>query len=120
MYRQSRDLRGPAGRIGLRPVAWKPAILGVIGAMLLKPVSLSEDWGAIDWLRNLAALRLKDRGFVAWVAKVRWAALMRHWRCCSVGRAIVAIVFGKGNVLSFDFSHSCGGGMGDVKRPRLM
>ena len=102
MYRQSRNLRGPAGRIGLRPVAWKPAILGVIGAMLLKLVSLSEDWGTIDWLRNLAALRLKDGGFVfvAWVAKVRRAALMRHWCCCSVGRAIVAIVFGKGNVLS--------------------
>ena len=45
---------------------------------------------------------------------------MRHWRCCSVGRAIVAIVFGKGNVLSFVFAHSCDGGMGDVKRPRLM
>ena len=120
MYRGSRDLRGPAGRIGLRPVAWKPATLNVVGDMLLKLVCLSEDWGTTGWLRKLAALRLKDAGFIAWVAKIRRADVLRH--CCSsrVGRKVVAIVSGKGNVLNFNMFHSSGGGMGDVKRPRLM
>lgn len=72
--------------------------------MLPKLVSLGEDWGTIGWLRNLAALRLKGAGFIAWVVKFRCAALMRHWCCRTVGRAIVAIVSGKGNVLSFVFS----------------
>ena len=120
MDRASRHLRGPAGRIGLRPVAWKPATLSVIGDMLLKLVNPSEDWGTIDWLRNLAALRLKGAGFIAWVAKFRCAALRRHWCCRTAGRVIVAIVSGKEDVQSCVFSHSCAGGMGDVKRPRLM
>ena len=47
-YRASRDLRGPAGRMGLRPVAWKPATLNVVGDIPLKLVDLSEDWGTID------------------------------------------------------------------------
>ncbi len=119
MYWASRDLRGPAGRIGLRPVAWKPATLNVVGGMLLKLVNLGEDWGTIDLLRKLEALRLKDAGFIAWVVKLRRAAVMRHCCCCRTGRTIVAIVSGKRNVLSFIF-HSCAGGMGDVKRPRLM
>ena len=49
-YPGLRDLRGPAGRMGLRPVAWKPAILSVVGDMLLKPLCLSEDWGTTNWL----------------------------------------------------------------------
>ena len=91
-YRRSRDLRGPAGRMGLRLVAWKPAILSVVGDTLLKLLCLSDDWGTTDWLRKLAALRLKDTGFIAWVAKVRRADVLRH--CCSsrVGRKVVAIV----------------------------
>ena len=101
MYRASRNLRGPAGRIGLRPVAWKPATLSVAGDILLKLVSRGEDW---DWLRNLAALRLKNAGFIARMVTVRCAAPMRHWCCCRAGRAIVAILSGKGNVLSFVFS----------------
>ena len=88
--------------------------------MLLQLVNLREDWGTIAWLRNLVALRLKGAGFIAWVAKFRCATLMRHWCCCTLGRAIAAIVSGKGNVLSFVFSYSCPGGVGDVKRPRLM
>ena len=88
--------------------------------MLLKLVTLIEDWGTIDWLRNLAALRLKDEGFVAWVAKVRRAALMRHCCCHSVGRAIAAIVPGKGNVLSFVFSTLVVEEWVTLKRPRLM
>ena len=78
--------------MGLRPVAWKPATLSVVGDMLLKLVSLSEGWGTTDWLRRLAALRLKDASFIACVAKVRRADVLMH--CCSsrVGRKVVAIV----------------------------
>ena len=92
MYRGSRDSRGPAGRIGRRPVAWKPATLSVVGEMLLRVVCLSEDWGTSDWLRKLVALRLEDAGFIAWVAKLRRADALRH--CCSsrLGRKEVAIV----------------------------
>lgn len=88
--------------------------------MLLKLVCLSEHWGTTDWLRKPAALRLKDAGFTAWVAKVRRADMLRH--CCSsrIGRKDVAIVLAKRNVLSFNMLPSWTGGMGDVKRPRLM
>ena len=107
--------------MGLRPVAWKPATLSVVGDMLLKLVCLSEDWGTTAWLRKLAALRLEDAGFITWVAKVRRADVLRH--CCSsrVCRKVIAIVLGIGNLLSFNMFPSCAGGrMGDVKRPRLM
>ena len=104
MYRASRDLRGPAGSIGLRPVAWKPATLSVVGEMLLKLESLSEDWGTIGWLRELVAFRPKEAGFIAWVVKVRRAAMIRHCCCCRVGRTIVAIVSGKEDDLSFIYS----------------
>ena len=88
--------------------------------MLLKLVCLGEDWGTTGWLGKLAALRLKDAGFIAWVAKARRADVLRHCCSSSVGRKFVAILLGKGNPLSFNMFHSCAGGMGDVKRPRLM